>query len=159
MLILKCSVITFFKLSSSGKSGMGIILILAYRRNDYVCILTPRKPESSRMLTHEPKVTEIQCESNLPSKASFSFHFPLSPPSFGWLILLPIKSSSGQIPKPSLKKYRLSSNGLFQSALYRLAQLFCLPHPGSAVKTGSDFKPVKNIIFSFKVVMVVPSPP
>lgn len=104
-----------FKLSSSGKSRMGIILILTYQRNEFVRILTPRKPESSRMLTHGPKVTEIQCESNLPSKASFSFHFPLSLPSFGWLILLPIKSCSGQIPKPSLKKYRLSSNGLFQS--------------------------------------------
>ena len=147
MLIFKYSVITFFKLSSSGKIGMGIIFILAYRRNEYVCILTLRTPESSRMLTHEPKVTEIQCESNLPSKASFSFHFPLSPPSFGWLILLPIKSSRGQIPNPSLKKYRLSLNGLFQSVLYRLAQLFCLPHPGSAVKTGSDCKPVKNIFF------------
>ena len=72
-----------FKLSSSGKSRMGIILILTYQRNEYVRILTPRKPESSRMLTHGPKVTEIQCESNLPSKASFSFRFPLSPPSFG----------------------------------------------------------------------------
>ena len=39
---------------------MGIMLILAYQRNEYVFgFLTPRKPESSEMLTHEPKVTEI----------------------------------------------------------------------------------------------------
>lgn len=60
MLILKCSATTFFKPSSSGKSGMGIMLILAYQRNEYVFgFLTPRRPESSEMLTHEPKVTEI----------------------------------------------------------------------------------------------------